>query len=78
MSDRSQLLGFVVAGFVGTEPSEEGARVVPVLATDQDSAIVAVMKQAQDFTVVGCMSETELESHLSLIKDLRRKQSGTV
>lgn len=67
----SDLIGFVVSGFFGAEPTPTNARTIPVLAHDDQEAIKTAVASNAGFNPSGIMSEQQLQQQLDEIQALR-------
>lgn len=64
-------IGYMVAGYVGGEPTPEGGRTLPVLAHSEDEAIEIVLEENPDLNIVGMMTEAQLMQQIEGIRALR-------
>jgi predicted phage tail protein len=64
--------GFIIAGHVGANMSDETARTIEVLATSRAEAIEAVEHNYPEFTKVGIMTEAEIHADLAAIRKVKK------
>ena len=67
----SELMGYAVAGFEGSDPEISGVTTVPVLAESEDHAMMLVKAKHPELTIAGCLSERTLRERLDQIAALR-------
>lgn len=64
--------GFIIAGYIGPNMSDESARTIEVLARTREEAIEAVENDYPEFTKVGIMTEAEIQSDLAAIRRVKK------